>query len=157
MNINLTLVGQMITFAILVWVTMHFVWPPILDAMKERRERIAQGEAAAEAAHASLRDAETEAHTLLSKANTQKEGILTDAKASAKELLAQAKTDAKVAAERLAEQAKAKRDQQAQALSDGVRAQWSSLVVQAAEALLRDQVDEKKSEQLVEKWLSEHE
>ena len=48
MEINITLLGQLITFSVFVWFTMKFVWPPILNAMKERERRIAEGLAAAE-------------------------------------------------------------------------------------------------------------
>src|SRR3990167_6870014 len=59
MNINLTLFGEMITFAIFVWFTMRFVWPPLMKALTERREKIAAGLAAAER---SQRDLELAAH-----------------------------------------------------------------------------------------------
>ena len=50
MDLNLTLIGQMITFALFIWFTMKFVWPPILKAMKEREKKIADGIANAERA-----------------------------------------------------------------------------------------------------------
>ena len=58
MNINITLLGEMITFAILVWITMKFVWPPIAKAMAERQKKIADGLAAAERGEKSLELAE---------------------------------------------------------------------------------------------------
>ena len=48
MNINATLIGQMISFALLVWFTMKFVWPPVTKALAERQQRIADGLAAGE-------------------------------------------------------------------------------------------------------------
>ena len=48
MEINITLLGQLITFSVFVWFTMRFVWPPILQIMREREQRIADGLAAAE-------------------------------------------------------------------------------------------------------------
>ena len=58
MSINATLVGQMITFALLVWFTMKYIWPPLLDALDERKKKIAEGLAAAEQGHQEIELAE---------------------------------------------------------------------------------------------------
>ena len=51
MNINLTLFGQMVSFALFVWFTMKFIWPPIVKALEDRKKKIAEGLAAAERGH----------------------------------------------------------------------------------------------------------
>ena len=58
MEINITLLGQLITFSVFVWFTMRFVWPPILQIMREREQRIADGLAAAERGQQALELAE---------------------------------------------------------------------------------------------------
>ena len=65
MNINLTLIGQAISFAIFVWFCMKFVWPPIVDALEKRKKTIADGLAAAEQGQKTLVDAKTEADKTL--------------------------------------------------------------------------------------------
>ena len=48
MNVTLTLIGQMGTFAVLIWFVMKFLWNPILQVMEDRTNRISEGLAAAE-------------------------------------------------------------------------------------------------------------
>ena len=71
MNINLTLLGEMITFAIFVWFTMRFVWPPLMKALNERREKIAAGLAAADKSHRDLELAQHKVTELLTEAKAQ--------------------------------------------------------------------------------------
>jgi len=68
MNINLTLIGQTITFAVFVWFCMKFVWPPIMNALEERKTRIADGLAAAEASKRAKAEAESRAGEVLDEA-----------------------------------------------------------------------------------------
>ena len=71
MSINATLIGQMITFALLVWFTMKYVWPPIMQALEERKKRIAEGLAAAERGQHEMDLAEKRASGLLREAKDQ--------------------------------------------------------------------------------------
>ena len=65
MNINLTLIGQAISFAIFVWFCMKYVWPPITSALEKRKKTIADGLAAAEKGQQSLENAKVEIDKLL--------------------------------------------------------------------------------------------
>lgn len=94
MSINLTLVGQMITFALFVWFTMRFVWPPIERAMRDRQRTIADGlaaavqakrdhEAAQQKAIEILRDAKLKGADLIEKSHKQASKIIQDGEAAA--------------------------------------------------------------------------
>ena len=65
MNINITLITQMVVFALLIWFTMKFVWPMILGAMDERAKRIADGLAASEKGQRDLLEAKLKAEALV--------------------------------------------------------------------------------------------
>src|SRR3989338_9394725 len=95
MNINATLGGQMLTFAVLIWVTMKYIWPPVIKAMEERQKKIAEGLAAAERgkhelelAHRKvaeqLRDAKTQAAEILEQAGHRANAMMDDAKEQAR-------------------------------------------------------------------------
>ncbi len=77
MSINATLIGQMITFALLVWFTMKYVWPPLMQAMEERQKRIAEGLAAADKGKEEMELAEKRAKKLLKEAKDQAAEIVT--------------------------------------------------------------------------------
>ncbi len=72
MNINLTLIVQVLVFIALIWFTMKFVWPMILGPMKERENKIAQGLAAAEKGKADLVQADQRAEAIVKEARTKR-------------------------------------------------------------------------------------
>ena len=85
MSINATLIGQMITFTLLVWFTMKYVWPPIIAAMEERKAKIADGLAAAEKGQDEIKLAEKKAKGLLKEAKEQSVEIISSAQKRANE------------------------------------------------------------------------
>ncbi len=86
MEINITLLGQLITFSVFVWFTMRFVWPPLLKAMKEREQRIADGLAAAERGQQALELAQLKANEYLQKAKQEAADIIEQANKRATQL-----------------------------------------------------------------------
>ena len=95
MNFNATLLGQMITFGLLVWFTMKYVWPPVIKAMRERQQRIADGLAAAEQGTRAQEEAETNAAETLKEAKQQAQEILRQAERRANEIVEESKTQAR--------------------------------------------------------------
>lgn len=91
MNINITLFGQMITFAIFVWFTLTYVWPPIMQALEEREAKIAAGIQEAEQARQTLQEAKEEKVALLADAQRVVESLIQDAKSEANAILSEAK------------------------------------------------------------------
>ena len=93
MNINVTLIVQMIVFATVVWFSMKFIWPMIMEAIEERNKTISEGLAAAEQGQKKLIDAESEATVLISKARKQASSILDQANSRATSIMEDAKSD----------------------------------------------------------------
>jgi len=75
-SINATLIGQMITFALLVWFTMKYIWPPLFDSLEERKKKIADGLAAAEKGQEEILLAEKRAKGVLKEAKEQSSEIV---------------------------------------------------------------------------------
>jgi len=82
-DINMTLLGQVIAMAVFVWFCMKFVWPFIMDAIEQRQSEITNGLASAEKARADLASAKTEAEKLIAAARDQARGIVDQANARA--------------------------------------------------------------------------
>ena len=101
MNINLTLIVQMIVFGLLIFITMKWIWPPILAAMDERSRKIAQGLAAAEKGEQSLAEARGQADVIIRAARERANQIIDHAQHRANELVEEAKGTANTEGARL--------------------------------------------------------
>jgi F-type H+-transporting ATPase subunit b len=142
-NINATLFGQMLTFIILVWFTMKFVWPPIIKALDERAKKIADGLAAAERGRQDLASAEQRAAQIERDARARAQELIAAAEKRAAGIVDEAKVQAKVEGDRIVAGAKAEIDQEAQRTKDELRRQVAALAVAGAEKILRREVDAK--------------
>ena len=107
MSINLTLIIQMVVFAILIWFTMRFVWPIILGAMDERSRKIALGLAAAEKGQAELTQAKSNAEAIIREARERAQHIVDQAQQHANGLIEQAKSTATAEGVRIKQAAQA--------------------------------------------------
>ena len=101
MNINLTLIGQTIAFAVFVWFCMKFVWPPIISALNERKTRIADGLAAADEGQREKARAEEHAAEVLEEAKGQAQEIIRRAERRETEMVEEAKTTARGEGDRI--------------------------------------------------------
>jgi F-type H+-transporting ATPase subunit b len=149
MSINATLIGQMITFSLLVWLTMKYIWPPIIAAMEERKTKIADGLAAAERGHEEIRLAEKKATGLLREARETSAEIISAAQKKANELVEESKSVAKKEGERLLEAAKAQVEQEIQQARENLRKEVASLALQAAEQILKEEIDKAKHQNIL--------
>jgi F-type H+-transporting ATPase subunit b len=140
-DINSSLLGQAITFALLVWFTMKFVWPPLTHKMDERAARIADGLAAADRAKLDLELAGKQSTEKLREAKVHSAQIIAQAEKRAAQIVEDAKQQAKTEAERLVIAAKADIAQEIFRTKEALRQQVSSLVVLGAEQILRREVD----------------
>jgi F-type H+-transporting ATPase subunit b len=140
-NINATLLGQMLTFAVLVWFTMKFVWPPIMKALDERQKKIADGLAAAERARQDLANAEQRAGEIERDARAKAQEMLAAADKRAAAIVDEAKVAAKGEADRIVAGAKAEIDQEAQRAKDQLRSQVAALAVAGAQKILSREID----------------
>jgi F-type H+-transporting ATPase subunit b len=140
-NINATLIVQMIVFAILVWFTMSFVWPPITKALDERAKKIADGLAAADKAKAELAAADARVEQELAKSRNDVASRLQEADKRGQQIVEDAKKRAEEEAARIVAQAKADADQQLVKARESLREQVAVLAVAGAEQILKREVN----------------
>jgi F-type H+-transporting ATPase subunit b len=143
MNINLTLVAQAITFAIFIWFTVRFVWPPLQRAMEARQKTIAEGLAAAERGRLDLQAAATRSNEILAEAKQQVQEIIAQADRRSAQIVEEAKATAKSEGERIIAGAKAEIDQEFSRAREALREQVALLAIAGAEKILRREVDAK--------------
>ncbi len=141
MNINLTLIAQMIVFAVFVWFCMKFVWPPIMGALEARRKQIADGLAAAERGQHAQELAQKRAAEVLLQAKQQAQEIIAKAEKRAAEIVDEAKTDARTEGERILTAARAEIGQEVNRAKEGLRAQVVSIAIAGASKVLEREVD----------------
>ena len=150
MNINLTLLGQMISFAVFVWFTMKFVWPPIVKALEDRKAQIAAGLAEAERGHHEKELAQKRAAEVLHEAKTQAGEIINQAQKRAAEIIDEAKQDARSESQRILAGAQSEIDQEVNRVKEQLRERVGELALAAAEKILHKEINAATHHQLVE-------
>jgi len=140
-SINATLIIQMIVFAILVWFTMKFVWPPITAALDERAKKIADGLSAADKAKSELAVANKKVEAQLSAARDDAQKRLADAERLAQQMIEDAKGRASEEAAKIIAAAHAEAEQASVKARETLREQVAGLAVKGAEAILRKEVN----------------
>jgi len=141
MNINATLFAQAVVFAILVWFTMKFVWPPLAKALDERAQKISEGLAASEKAKTELAVANKRVEEELSKSRNESTTRLADAERRAQALIDEAKARASEEAAKIVPAARQDAEQQEIKARVGLREEVAALAVKGAEQILRREVN----------------
>ena len=141
MNINLTLIGQLVSFVVFVWFTMKFVWTPIMGALEQRRKEIADGLAAAERGQHEQELAKERAKESLHKAKQQAAEIINQAHKRANEIVEEAKNDAKAEGDRILTAAQAEIEQEVNRSREALREKVAILVVSGAEKILQKEIN----------------
>ena len=141
MNINATLFLQAVVFAILVWFTMKFVWPPIARALDERAQKIADGLAAADKARSELAAANQRVEQELAESRNETAARMADAERRAQQIIEEAKQRATDEAGKIVAAAKADAEQQLVQAREALRDQVAALAVKGAEQILRKEVN----------------
>lgn len=149
MNLNSTLIAQIIVFFILVWFTMKFVWPPIAKALDERADKIAEGLAAAERGKSDFEQAEKKVAELLAEGRNQVAEMVANAEKRAAQIVEEAKSQASTEAARITAQAKADVEQETNRAREVLREQVAALAVKGAETILRREVDQAQHAQML--------
>lgn len=142
MNFNATLIGQMITFGLLVLFTMKYVWPPIMQAMQDRQKRIADGLASAERGVREQEMAKVKAAQMLKEVKQQAADIVAQANKRATEIIEQSKLEARAEGDRQLAAARAEIEQEVNRAREQLRNQVVSLAVAGASKILKREVDE---------------
>lgn len=143
MNFNLTLLAQAVTFALFIWFTVKFVWPPLLRAIETRQKTIADGLAAAERGKNELELAGKRSAEVLRDAKHQSSDIVAQAERRAAQIVEEAKSAAKVEGDRLIAGARAQIEQEVFQARESLRQKVAGLVVAGAEKILEREVDAK--------------
>ena len=141
MNINATLFLQAIVFAILVWFTMRYIWPPLTKALDERAAKIAEGLSAADKAKTELVATQQRVGEQLSAARDDANKRLADAERLAQSMVEEAKTRAAEEGAKIVAAAKAEAEQESIKAREALREQVAALAVKGAEAILRKEVN----------------
>jgi F-type H+-transporting ATPase subunit b len=154
-NINLTLIVQMLVFATLVFAVMKWVWPVILAAMEERERKIAQGLAAAEQGEQELAEARGKAETIVREARERASQIIDHAQHRANDLVEQAKGTASTEGARLIAAAQQQIELETTRAREGLRREVAGIAVGAAAKLLGREIDAKKHADLLDQLAAE--
>ena len=141
MNINATLFLQAVVFAILVWFTMKFVWPPITKALDERAQKVADGLAAADKARTELAAVNERVEQERANSRSETAARLAEADRRAQQIIEEAKERANVEADKIITAAKADAEQQVAQAREALREQVATLAVKGAEQILRKEVN----------------
>jgi F-type H+-transporting ATPase subunit b len=138
-----SIVGQMIVFATFIWFTMRFVWPPITKAMEERRQKIADGLAAAEKGARALQDASAKSEEELKAARAQAQDILANANRQASQIVEQAKVTAQSEGARIVAKAHEDVEREVAHAREELRKRVGELAVIGAAKILKREIDTK--------------
>ena len=141
MNINAALFVQLVVFFIGAWVTMKFIWPPLIRSIDERRKKIADGLKAAEAGNQSLADAQRKIAQLEADARGRAQSTVAETEKRAQALVDEAKAQAKAEGDRLIAAARQEAEQEMQRAKTALRDQVAALAVAGAEQILRREVN----------------
>jgi F-type H+-transporting ATPase subunit b len=154
-NINLTILGQAISFALFVLFCMKYVWPPLTNILRERREAIIDGLEKADRAEKELEQANDAAEQELEQAKKQSSELISQARSRAAQLEEEAKERAKEEAARIIAGAQGQIDQEISRAREELRARVGTLAVQGAEKILGTAVDRNAHENMLKKLAEE--
>ncbi len=149
MNLNATLFMQLVVFFVLAWFVAKFVWPPMRTALDERRQKVADGLAAADRARIELAEANKRIEADLAKSRNENQARLADAEKRAAQLIDEARKAAEAEKARILAQAKEEAAQEMVRAKDALRDQVAALVVAGAEQILKREVDAKAHAELL--------
>lgn len=155
MNINATLLGQTIMFALFVWFCMKFVWPPIMAALEARKKQIADGLAAAERGKHDLELAAHRSADILREAKEKAAEIIAQGDKRASEIVEAAKVQANVESERIVNAAKAEIEQEIFRAKEQLRTQVTAVALAGAGKILGREIDAKAHNDLLDKLVAE--
>jgi F-type H+-transporting ATPase subunit b len=152
---NMTIIGQIISFIIFVYLCMKYVWPPLTAALAERQKKIAEGLDAADKANRDLEAAQQSVEAELQKSKAQAAELIEQANKRANQIVDEAKTAAHTEGDRIKAAAAAEVEQEVNRAKEALRAQVAALAVAGAEKILGASVDVNNHQELVDKLAAE--
>ena len=151
MNITVTLLAQSLSFFLFVVFTMKYVWPPIMNALNERKKKIADGLAEAEKGHHELELAQKRSTEILREGKEKSKEFIDLAQKRHDEIVEEAKGNARVESERIIAAARSEIEQERQRAKDALRAEVSALAIAGAEQILMREVDKNAHNEVLDK------
>ena len=155
MNINATLLGQAISFILFVWFCMKLVWPPLIAAIEERQNKIADGLAASDRATKDLELVKAKSADQLKDAKVQAAAIIEQANKRKAMILDEARNEADLERQKIIEQGRAEIDAERKRAREELRKQVAVLAIAGAERILERSVDEAANSDIVDKLVAE--
>ena len=155
MNLNATLIGQTITFAIFVWFCVKFVWPPLINAIEERQKGIADALASAEEAKKEQADTKALLEQEITQAKLQAQEIVELANKRRNQILEEVKAEAEATKAKIIEQGYAEVEAERKRVQEELRVKVASLAIAGAEKIVGRTVDEAANNDIIDKLVAE--
>lgn len=155
MDLNATLIGQMLAFSAFAYFCVKFVWPPLLDMIEERQKEIADGLAAADKGNRALEEAEVEKQKILDAARGQAREIIDQANTRGSSIVDEARAEAGSEKARILASAQAEVEQEANRAREELRGQVSAIAISGAEKILLREIDASAHKDLLDKLAAE--
>jgi len=155
MNINATLIGQAIAFAVFVWFCMKYVWPPLLDAIEARQKKIADGLTQAERAGKDLELAQAKATDKLKEAKVQAAEIIDQANKRRTQIVEEAKTEGETERNKIIAQGEAEVEAERNRAREELRQQVATLAIAGAEKIIKRSIDKEANSDIIDKLVAE--
>lgn len=155
MNINATLIGQAIAFAIFVYFCMKYVWPPLLDAIEARQKKIADGLTQAERAGKDLELAQAKASEKLKQAKVQAAEIIDQANKRRAQIVEEAKNEAELERNKIIVQGEAEVEAERNRAREELRQQVAALAIAGAEKIIKRSIDKEANSDIIDKLVAE--
>ncbi|MCI7480227.1 F0F1 ATP synthase subunit B [Actinobacillus porcinus] len=155
MNINATLIGQLIAFAIFVWFCMKFVWPPLIKAIEDRQANIANALASAEKAKQEQADSKAAVEQEIIAAKEEAQKIIELANKRRNDILEEVKVEAEALKAKIIEQGYAEVESERKRVQEELRVKVASLAIAGAEKIVGRTVDEAANNDIIDKLVAE--
>jgi F-type H+-transporting ATPase subunit b len=155
MSLNWTFIGQTLTFIVFVWSCWKLIWPPLISAMRERQQAIADGLSHAERAAKDLELAQERATDQMREAKEEAAALIEQARGRANAMIEEAKNAAREEGERIVDAARAEIDQEVNRAKEALRAQVAALAVSGAERILGEAVDGDRHSRMLDELAAE--
>jgi F-type H+-transporting ATPase subunit b len=155
MDINITLLGEMITFALFIWVTMKYIWPPLTKIMQERQQKIAQGLEAAERGQRDLEIAKNKIKEQLRETKAQRDAIIEQANHQANIIVEEGKAKASQEWHRTIAKAKLDVEHEVKKMEHKIQHQVADVAVTLAEKILQERIDLATQRKLIDQLIEQ--
>lgn len=141
MNINASLFVQMVVFFLGAWITMKYIWPPLITAIENRQKKIAEGLRAADLGQSALAEATKTQQKIEAEARDQAKSIVADGEKRGQTVIDQAKAQAQVEADRIIQSAKDEAAQEMARAKNALRDQVAQLAIEGAKQILKREIN----------------